>query len=93
MALANLGAYNFNKGEWKQAYNLYRRALKQKPDYALVHKHIASIYMLKDWNRPDLAIRHLRKSLELEPEQTAAPQMRYSVAQIEKAVAEKKQAP
>lgn len=92
IALANLGVYNFNKGEPKAAFQLYRRALQLKPDYAMVHRYIASIYLLEDWNRPDLAIHHLSKSLEIEPDQTDAPQMRYALAQLQKAAGANKTA-
>ncbi len=69
IALANLGAHHFNNGEHRKALILYRRALRMDPDYALVHKNIASIYILEPWNRPDLAAYHLRRSLQLDPAQ------------------------
>jgi Tfp pilus assembly protein PilF len=50
-----------------------------------VHKNIGSIYMKR--NRADLAAHHLRRSLELDPDQPQAEQMRYALSQVEHAAA------
>ncbi|MCP5119764.1 MAG: tetratricopeptide repeat protein, partial [bacterium] len=84
IALANIGVYHFNRREFKAALAFYRQALKVKPDYAMVHRYIASIFMLKPWGRPDRSLHHLRRSLELDPNQREAPQMRLIIGQLEK---------
>jgi tetratricopeptide (TPR) repeat protein len=76
IALANLGAHHFNQGEVHQALAFYRRALRVNPDYALVHKHLASIYALSEFDRPDLTAFHTRRSLELEPKQEGAEELK-----------------
>ncbi len=87
IALANLGVYHFNKQEPAAALVYYQRALKVDPDYALVHKYIASIYSLKDWDRPDLVAYHVGRSLDLDPRQPEADQMRDLVKRAEVAAA------
>jgi arylsulfatase A-like enzyme/Tfp pilus assembly protein PilF len=86
-ALANLGVYHFNQGEFDKAYRFYRRALELHPDYALVHKYMASIYALPEWDRPELAAFHLRRSLELDPGQPEASQMRDLMARAQEEAA------
>ena len=51
------------------------------PDYALVHRHVASILLLRE--RPAGAAHHLRRSLEIDPRQPDAEQMRYKLARLE----------
>lgn len=75
IALANLGVHHFNEGRYGRALAFYRRALEVEPDYALVHKQIASIYALEKFDRPRFAAFHLRRSLELDPDQPDADQM------------------
>ncbi len=92
VALANLGVYHFNDREFNEAYRFYRQALRVDPDYALVHKYIASVYALENWDRPDLAARHIRRSLELDPDQPEAKQLRVLLASAEKASYGRRQA-
>ncbi|MEX0677029.1 MAG: sulfatase-like hydrolase/transferase [Pirellulales bacterium] len=87
IALANLGAYHFNEGRYGRAFAFYRRALQIDADYALAHKQIASIYALKDFDRPRLAAFHLRRSLELDPEQPDTEQMQAMLKLAEQAAA------
>ena len=87
IALVNLGAHHFNQGEPAKALAMYRRALRMKPDYALAHQNIAAIYALKEWDRPDLTVLHLRRSLELAPEDANAPQLRQLLARAEQEAA------
>ena len=87
IALANLGAHHFNQGQTGEALALYQRALLVNPDYSLVHKHLATIYALPEYDRPDLTAFHLRRSLELEPQQEGAAEMKQLLERAEKEVA------
>jgi tetratricopeptide (TPR) repeat protein len=87
IALANLGAHQFNKGEIARALEFYQQALAVNPDYALVHKHVATIYALPDYDRPDLAAFHLRRSLELDPEQDGAKELKELLTRAEEEMA------
>lgn len=87
IALANLGAQHFNEGRVDRAFVLYQRALAVDPDYALVHRQIASIHALRD--EPRLAAHHLRRSLELDPEQADAGELRAQLARAEAAAAQR----
>jgi arylsulfatase A-like enzyme/tetratricopeptide (TPR) repeat protein len=93
IALANLGAYHFNNGEVDQALSFYRRALRVNPDYALVHKHLASIYALAQFDRPDLTAFHIRRSLELDPKQTGADELKKLLASAEQEAARRANQP
>ena len=81
IALANLGATAFNEGRHDRALSLYRRALDVDPDYALVHKHIASVYALRD--TPAKAAHHARRSLDLDPNQPDAEALQALLSQAE----------
>jgi tetratricopeptide (TPR) repeat protein len=87
IALANLGAHHFNKGEIARALEYYQQALAVNPDYALVHKHVATIYALPDYDRPDLSAFHLRRSLELDPDQNGAKDLKELLARAEEEMA------
>jgi arylsulfatase A-like enzyme/Tfp pilus assembly protein PilF len=87
IALANLGAHHFNQGEVREALALYQRALLMDPDYALVHKNVATIYSLPEFDRPEWTAFHLRRSLELEPQQDEAQQMKDLLERAEKEAA------
>ncbi len=87
IALISLGAYHFNQGRYGQALLFYRRALQFDADNSLAHKQIATIYALKTFDRPVLAAFHLRRSLELDPDQPGADQMRDMLTLAEQAAA------
>jgi protein O-GlcNAc transferase len=87
IALVNLGVYHFNEKEVHKALALYRRALAVDPDYALAHKYVGSIYVLPEFDRPDLAAHHLRRSLELDPRQAEVHELRKLAAAVEQEVA------
>jgi tetratricopeptide (TPR) repeat protein len=101
VALANLGVYHFNRGlaqydevavrkkELALARAYYRRALSRDQDYAMVHHYLSDLYSLADFNRPDLAAFHLRRTLELDPKQPDAAQLRESLKAAEVAAAER----
>jgi arylsulfatase A-like enzyme/tetratricopeptide (TPR) repeat protein len=101
ISLANLGVFHFNRGiisyddeavrksELQLALEFYRRALRGDPDYAMVHHYLADLYSLVDYNRPDLAAFHLRRTLELDPKQPEAAQLRESLEAAEAAAAER----
>ncbi|MCG8449836.1 MAG: tetratricopeptide repeat protein [Pirellulales bacterium] len=76
IALANLGVYHFNKQEIREALTLYVKALQVDPDYALVHRYIASIYSMPDYFQPQRIIYHLQRTLELDPDQEGADRLR-----------------
>lgn len=102
IALANLGVFHFNRGvanyedellrkrELAAAMAYYRRALVREPDYAMVHRYLADLYSLAEYNRPDMAAFHLRRTLELEPNQADAAQLREALGAAEVAAAERK---
>ena len=83
IALANLGVYYFNQGDIKKALVHYLQALKVNPDYALVHRYVASIYDMPEYFRPRRVIYHLRRTLELDPDQDGADQLRDLLQQAE----------
>jgi arylsulfatase A-like enzyme/lipopolysaccharide biosynthesis regulator YciM len=89
IALANLGAHHFNNGEVGKALSFYRRALRVNPDYALVHKHLATIYALAEYDRPDLTAFHVRRSLELEPKQSGAEELKKLLQSAEEEAAQR----
>ena len=87
IALANIGVYHFNKDEIPKALAFYVRALQVNPDYAKVHRYVASIYAMPDYLRPNRAIYHLRRTLELDPEQAGADELRQLLLDAENAEA------
>ncbi|REK09462.1 MAG: tetratricopeptide repeat protein [Planctomycetota bacterium] len=89
IALANVGAHHFNERRYGRALAFYRRALQRDPDHALVHRQIASIYALKQFDRPKFAAFHLRRSLELDPEQEDVEDIRRLLARAEQAAAQR----
>jgi tetratricopeptide (TPR) repeat protein len=105
VALANLGVYHFNQGlahyddeairkkEFGLAMAYYRRALVMDRDYALVHHYLADLYSLADLDRPDLAAFHLRRTLELDPNQPEAFQLREALKAAEAAAARRAATP
>lgn len=102
IALANLGVYHFNLGlthyddqtarkkELDLALAFYRRALVMDRDYAMVHHYLADLYSLADFDRPELAAFHLRRTLELDPKQPEAIQLREALKAAEAAAAQRK---
>ena len=42
----------------------------------MVHRYLSDLYSLADFDRPDLAAFHLRRTLELDPQQPEAAQLR-----------------
>ena len=76
IALANLGVYHFNLQETRKALAFYLKALRSDPDYAMVHRYLASIYATPEFHRPKRAIYHLRRTLELDPDQEGAEALR-----------------
>ena len=92
IALANLGVHHYEQGDVKKALNFYRLALRADPDYALVHQYIASIYANTQIDRPALTVYHLRRSLELDPEQKNADELREVLQRAEEEVARRKAA-
>lgn len=92
IALVNLGVDHFNRGEVKQALGLYRLALRSNPDYALAHRYVASIYAMPQYDRPDLTAHHLRRSLELDPNQSDVDQVKALLQRAEEEIARRQSA-
>ena len=61
----------------------YLKALQVDPDYAMVHRYVASIFAMPEFSRPRQAIYHLRRTLELDPDQEGADALRELLAQVE----------
>ncbi len=76
IALANLGVHHFNLKETRKALTFYLKALQVDPDYALVHRYVAAIFSMPEFSRPERAIYHLRRTLELDPDQDGADELR-----------------
>jgi Tfp pilus assembly protein PilF len=91
IALANLGAHAYNQGNIQEALVFYGRALLVNPDYALVHKYVATIFARPEINRPDLTVFHLRRTLELDPDQADADDLTELLRRAEEEVARRAQ--
>jgi arylsulfatase A-like enzyme/cytochrome c-type biogenesis protein CcmH/NrfG len=87
IALVNLGAYHFNNGEIAKAMSHYKLALRVNPDYAIAHRHVAEIYALSEYDRPDLTAFHLERSLELDPDQDDLESLKELLRRAEEEVA------
>lgn len=85
VALANLGAHYFNQKETRRALALYLKALQADPDYAMVHRYVASIFAMPEFNRPQRAIYHLKRTLELDPDQEGADELHRALKEAEAA--------
>ncbi len=71
--------YNF-QGNREKALEAFDKALELNPDYA--DSHIMKGFTLVELQRPDEAILHLEKYLELMPDSTEAGKVREGLAQI-----------
>ena len=83
IALVNLGSHHFDKKEFAKALAFYLKALQVNPDYAIAHRNLASIFALPEFFGPKRVVFHLRRTLELEPNQTGADQLRDILKQAE----------
>ena len=83
IALANLGVHYYNCQEPRKALAYYRRALQVNPDYAMVHRYVASIYAIPEFYQPNLIVYHLQRTLALDPNQEGADELRELLAQVE----------
>ncbi len=77
VALANLGTYHVQASRHELAQGFFRRALQVKPDYAFAHKQLGLLLLARGRTRPALV--HLQKSLELDPDQPDASQIRFQL--------------
>jgi arylsulfatase A-like enzyme/Tfp pilus assembly protein PilF len=84
IALVNLGSHHFDKKEFPKALAFYLNALQVNPDYAIAHRNLASIYALPEFFRPRRVVFHLRRTLELDPDQEGADKLRDILKQAEK---------
>jgi tetratricopeptide (TPR) repeat protein len=83
IALVNLGGHHFDKKEFSEALTCYLKALQVNPDYAIAHRNLASIYALPEFFGPKRIVFHLRRTLELDPDQEGADQLRDILKQAE----------
>jgi choline-sulfatase len=86
IALVNLGSHHFEKKEFPKALAFYLKALQVNPDYAIAHRNLASIYALSEFFRPKRVVFHLRRTLELDPDQEGADQLRDILKQAEEEI-------
>jgi arylsulfatase A-like enzyme/Tfp pilus assembly protein PilF len=80
IALFNVGTYLLRTGQVPRAALLLQQAVRIRPDYALAHKHLGAA--LLQLERREEGILHLEKSLELDPTQPGAGQMRFRLERI-----------
>ncbi|MCC7475928.1 MAG: sulfatase-like hydrolase/transferase [Pirellulales bacterium] len=83
IALANLGSHHLEKKEYPKALACYLKAVQVNPDYAIAHRNLASVYALPEYFRPKLVVFHLRRTLELDPNQQGADKLRDILKQAE----------
>ncbi len=83
-ALANLGTYHALHNRPGKAKQFYRRALAVKPDYALVHAQFGALLLRE--GKTKLALFHMRKSLEIEPDRPGSEELEHQVSQLERVV-------
>jgi tetratricopeptide (TPR) repeat protein len=61
----NLGALNYNQGEFRNAAEAYERAVSLRPSYATAHRELGYTYW--ELNEKSKAREHFEKYLELQP--------------------------
>jgi tetratricopeptide (TPR) repeat protein len=61
----NLGALNYNQGEFRSAVEAYERAITLRPSYATAHRELGYTYW--ELNERAKAREHFEKYLELQP--------------------------
>jgi tetratricopeptide (TPR) repeat protein len=62
----NLGALNFNQGEYRTAAEAYERAVSLRPSYAAAHRELG--YTYRELSEYRKASEHFQKYLELQPQ-------------------------
>ncbi|MDP2913432.1 MAG: tetratricopeptide repeat protein [Candidatus Omnitrophota bacterium] len=65
--LSNLGVYYEIKGEYDKSVKAYTEALDLAPNVPLYHNNIAIVY--EKMNNINMAVKHLKRSLEIDPGQ------------------------
>jgi tetratricopeptide (TPR) repeat protein len=83
VGLVNMGGHYFKTQDYRKALVHYVKALQVEPDYALAHRNVATIYALPDFFSPKRVVFHLRRTLELEPDQEGADQLRKLLKEAE----------
>jgi arylsulfatase A-like enzyme/Tfp pilus assembly protein PilF len=83
VALVNMGGHYFNNQEYRKALAHYVKALQVEPDYAVAHRNVATIYALPEFFSPKRVVFHLRRTLELDPDQEDADQLRKLLEEAE----------
>ncbi|MFQ3611387.1 MAG: tetratricopeptide repeat protein, partial [Fimbriimonadales bacterium] len=59
------GALHMIRGQWQAAYDQYQSALKKRPNDFRIHYNLG--IAASQLNKPDTAIRHLERSVQLKP--------------------------
>ena len=77
VALTNLGVHYAQTSRYELAERFFRRALRVKPDYAFAHKQLGLLLLSHGDIRP--AVFHLQRSLDLDPDQPGAEEIRFQL--------------
>lgn len=75
LSLRHLGALHIRQRKYDLARNELEEAVSLYPDYAEVHRFLGALY-LKIYNDKEKGFSHMRRSLELEPHQPGADELR-----------------
>lgn len=81
-SLYNVGLTFFNDEDYDSARAALEHAVKINPDHALSQRLLARVYVVQE--KPAMAIPHLRRFLELEPDHPEADMEREWLAYLEK---------
>ncbi len=81
IALLNLGAYHFERGEMDKAEVLFHRAIQVDPTYAKGHLNYGQILLQR--GKISEGLHHLRLSLELDPDLQGREQLEHQVRTLE----------
>ena len=79
-AADTLGWAYYQKGAYGTAIDLFKEALKKRPDDATLNYHIGMAYLKSDRN--DLAKQHLERVLKINPSYAKGDDVRKALAQI-----------
>ena len=81
IALVNLGTHHMSLGRRQLARELYARAVRVDPGYALAHRYYGQVLTLEGEIEKGLA--HLRKALELDPNIQGREDLEYQIGTLE----------
>ncbi len=83
-----VGRYYLKKGNYYAAIERFKEALRYKPNYALPHKLLGEAYQKS--KRPEDAIKHFEKYLEILPAAEDAGKIRESITELKREIEKKK---